>query len=553
MTASLALLADAQASKPNLILIMADDLGYETLGCNGGESYATPHLDRMAAEGVRFANCYVQPVCTPTRVELMTGMSNVRNYIRFGIIDPEATTFAHLLKGAGYATGIAGKWQLGQEPDLPRRLGFDEACLWQHTRRPPRYANPGLEYDGVERDFRNGEYGPDLVSDFALDFIERHKDGPFFLYYPMTLVHAPYQPTPDSEEWDPTFDGNEQVKSVKNFADNVAYMDKLVGKLTAKVDELGLRENTVIFFLGDNGTGRGVTTKFAGGEYHGGKGLTNARGMHVPLIVNQPGGAAAGRTCERMVASVDFLPTLCEFAGVDLPAEPALDGRSFKSHVDGVDGAAREPLHFWYSSQGAQASKVEFALSDKYKLYRGGRFFDLTADPYEDGPPLREAELTGEMAVAAKELRAVLDRFEGRGLRSCGTPRRRSAPAAIEPPVAPAGAGRAPRPHNRPASKRRQAACRRQASRLSVIMDIALTSASGPGDSPCKCSSPPITMSTAAKVLSGTSSRSSAIRSSDSAPGSRGSTCMWATPTAASPAASGVRWKRSSRGCSRWR
>ena len=184
-----ALAADAQ--KPNIILIMADDLGYETLGCNGSESYKTPNLDELAATGVRFDRCQVQPVCTPTRVQLMTGISNARNYINFGNMDQKATTFGNLFKNAGYATGIAGKWQLGRDKDLPQRFGFDEACLWQHTRRPPRYANPGLEYNGEERDFTNGEYGPDLVNDFALEFITKNKSKPFFLYYPMMLTHSP--------------------------------------------------------------------------------------------------------------------------------------------------------------------------------------------------------------------------------------------------------------------------------------------------------------------------------------------------------------------------
>ena len=193
----------AEARRPNLILILADDLGYETLGANGGTSYPTPALDQLAATGVRFTHGYAQPLCTPSRVQVMTGLSNARNYVRFGIMDPQAVTFAHLLKRAGYATCITGKWQLGRDVELPRKLGFDEYCLRQYTRRPPRYANPGLEINGVEKDFSRGEYGPDLINDYALDFIARHKDVPFFLYYPMILTHPPYQPTPDSRTWSP--------------------------------------------------------------------------------------------------------------------------------------------------------------------------------------------------------------------------------------------------------------------------------------------------------------------------------------------------------------
>src|SRR5688572_25386512 len=168
----------AAERKPNVILIMADDFGYEAVTANGGESYKTPHLDRLAATGMRFEHCHVQPLCTPTRVQLMTGIYNVRNYVEFGLLDPNATTFAHLLKKAGYATGICGKWQLGQAKELPQHFGFDESFLWQHTRRPPRYANPGLEHNGAEKDFNRGDYGPKLINDFAIDFVARHRDRP---------------------------------------------------------------------------------------------------------------------------------------------------------------------------------------------------------------------------------------------------------------------------------------------------------------------------------------------------------------------------------------
>ena len=167
--------------KPNIILIMADDFGYEGVTANGGQSYQTPHLDRLAATGMRFEQCHVQPLCTPTRVQLMTGLYNVRNYIEFGAMDPKATTFAHLLKNAGYATGVCGKWQIGMERDSPQKFGFDEAFLWWHMRRASRYPNPGVEHNGVAKDFK-GAYGPRVVNDFALDFVTRHKDAPFFLY-----------------------------------------------------------------------------------------------------------------------------------------------------------------------------------------------------------------------------------------------------------------------------------------------------------------------------------------------------------------------------------
>lgn len=396
--------------RPNIILIMADDLGYETIGANGGESYKTPNLDRLAADGVRFERCQVQPLCTPTRVQLMTGMSNARNYIEFGRMDSKATTFGNLLKDAGYATAIAGKWQLGRDKDLPQRFGFDESCLWQHTRRPPRYANPGLEYNGEERDFTNGEYGPDLVSDFALEFIEKNKAKPFFLYYPMMLTHSPYQPTPDSRDWNPKTKGEEANKSPKYFADDVAYMDKLVGKLVEKVDELGIRDNTLILFLGDNGTGKGITSKFKGAAYAGGKGSTTARGMHVPLIANWAGHTPVGGVNDDLIDSADFLPTICAAAGVTIPATLKIDGHSFLPQLQGEKGEPREWIYTWYARDGAPPVR-EFVANKDYKLYRNGRFYDLRKDPFEEQPPKQVVDLEGDDAVAAQRLKAVFAQF----------------------------------------------------------------------------------------------------------------------------------------------
>ncbi len=147
------------AAPPNIILIMADDFGYECVTANGGESYKTPNLDRLAAGGMRFEHAHSQPLCTPTRVQLMTGKYNVRNYLNFGTLVRTETTFGHLFQKAGYATGVCGKWQLGREPDSPQHFGFDEALLWQHTCRPPRYANAGLELNGVEKEYPEGATG----------------------------------------------------------------------------------------------------------------------------------------------------------------------------------------------------------------------------------------------------------------------------------------------------------------------------------------------------------------------------------------------------------
>jgi len=402
----------AAAERPNVIIILADDLGYECIGANGGTSYKTPALDGLASGGVRFSQCHVQPLCTPTRVQLMTGIYNVRNYIQFGYMDPEATTFGNLFKNAGYATCITGKWQLGHDLDLPRKFGFDEHCLWQHTRRPERYKNPGLEINGKPVDYRNGEYGPDIVNDYAIDFIRRSKDKPFFLYYPLMLTHAPYDPTPDS----PEYKGGEGPKPNRasgvnpRFAGMVEYMDKLIGKLVASLDELGLRGKTLILFLGDNGTGVGTRSMMGDKVVIGGKSKTTIAGTHVPLIVSWPAGIASGKVCPDLVDSTDLLPTICEAAGVKVPAEPKIDGRSFLQQLRGQKGTPREWYYCWFWHQGTV--RGEFAANQRYKLYRTGAFYDLSKDP-EEQKPLKVDSLEGEAAAAAKVLQGALDQYKG--------------------------------------------------------------------------------------------------------------------------------------------
>ena len=257
--------------KPNIVLIMADDLGLETMGSYGGTSYKTPNLDRLAANGARFEHCYAQPICTPSRVQLMTGQYNVRNYTKFGLLPRDEITFAHRLKAEGYATCIAGKWQLGREKDAPQHFGFDEALLWQHTRDgrmkidgtrvDKRYENPILEKNGEPLVYDDGEFAPDLMVDFILDFIERKTEQPFLVYYPMILTHCPFVPTPHSEDWDPTNPGSSTHKGDKTyFGDMVEYVDHLVGKIEAELDRHGLLENTYLIFTGDNGTDRSIVS-----------------------------------------------------------------------------------------------------------------------------------------------------------------------------------------------------------------------------------------------------------------------------------------------------
>jgi len=405
-------------TKPNIVLILADDLGYECIGANGGKSYQTPNLDRIASTGVRFEQCYAQPNCTPTRVQMMTGMSNVRNYVEFGSLEKSQTTFGHLFRNAGYATCIAGKWQLGsKDASLPRHFGFDEHCLWSLLGRGERYADPSLSVNGEFKTFAE-KYGPDVCQEFVVDFIRLNRSKPFFVYYPMILTHGHYEATPDSKDYrQPT--AKAKTANQRHFADMVAYMDKQVGHLTKELDALGLRDNTLILFTGDNGTGRGATSVLEdGSEVDGEKGSTTRGGMHVPLIASWPGKMKPGTVCSDLVNMTDFLPTICEAAGVAVPKTLTLDGRSFLPQVRGEKGQPRDWIYsYWVPLRASQTSNVgnrgavEQAFNQHFKLYSTGKFFDLDKD-VEEKSPQHVADLQGESADAARKLQAALDQFK---------------------------------------------------------------------------------------------------------------------------------------------
>jgi arylsulfatase A len=400
----------AAAQRANVVLIMLDDFGYECVEANGGTSYRTPHMDALAAGGARGMRCHVQPLCTPTRVQLMTGKYNVRNYTRFGHLDPAERTFAHLFRDAGYDTCIAGKWQLGRDKSLPAHFGFDRYCLWQLDRRPPRYANPGLEIDGRQVDFSKGEYGPDIVNQYALDFIAAHKDRPFLLYYPMMLTHAPYQPTPDSKDWDPGTVGEKARQNPKHFGEMVEYADKLIGTVVAALEQHGLREKTLVVVVGDNGTGRGTPSGMGDRVVVGGKGSRIHTGTHVPLLCNWPGVIRPGLVLDDLVDSSDFLPTICAAAGIATPADGALDGRSFLAQLRGEEGSPREWIYCWYARQGGMDPDFEFAMSERFKLYRDGALYDLENDP-DEKQPLDGESLSTEAAAARAVLAEALARY----------------------------------------------------------------------------------------------------------------------------------------------
>ncbi len=406
--------------QPNVILIMADDLGYETIGVNGGSSYQSPEIDQLAANGMRFEHCYAQPLCTPSRVQLMTGIYNVRNYVRFGLLEQSQTTFGHLFQNAGYATCIVGKWQLGKDPASPYDAGFDSYCLWQvsegrmdSTGRDTRFSKPVLEVDGKVHTYGDTDYGPAIVKQFGLDFIdESHKQGqPFLLYYPMILTHCPFSPTPDSPEWNSSDTTTMTYKGEAHyFEDMVAQMDKIVGEIGDKLEELGIQNNTLIIFTGDNGTDVPVVSFMNDREIAGAKGKSSDAGTRVPLIIQWPDVITPNSTSLDLIDFSDFLPTICEAANIDVDSLD-LDGQSFLPQLQGEKGAPREWIYSWYSRNGEPGKARVFARNHRYKLYASGEFYEVPED-YDELNPLDTAHLDSDAKLIHQQLNDVLEHYK---------------------------------------------------------------------------------------------------------------------------------------------
>lgn len=420
--------SQAAEQRPNIILIMADDLGIEGLGSYGGLSYQTPHLDKLAQNGLRFTQAYAQPLCSNTRIQLMTGKYNNRNWLFFGILDPRERTFGHALKNEGYDTCMAGKWQLYSydPPDYPgasqrrgtgmlvEHTGFDRHCTWHvgHTEdKGSRYADPRLSVDGKIIDYK-GQFGPDLFVNYINDYLEekQHSEKPFFIYYPMALPHWPMVPTPFSDDW--SDESKRFAEDTKYFKDMVQYMDHCVGQVVRKVDELGLGEQTLILFYSDNGTHLKITSETKDGPVQGGKGMTSDTGTHVPLIARWTGHLTAGVN-DDLIDSTDFFPTLIEAAGAELPTATALDGISFWPILNGLPRPAPRRIIFSHYDPRPgwdkdHFTKVRFARTKRYKLYDDGKFYDLRNDLLEE-KPLAVPDNSERRGLIRKRLQRVLD------------------------------------------------------------------------------------------------------------------------------------------------
>ncbi len=439
-------LAAPAAPRPNVLLILADDLGFEGLSCYGSASYATPNLDRLAKEGARFDYCYAQPLCTPTRVEIMTGRYYFRNYTRFGELKQGERTFGHMMQAGGYRTAVAGKWQLdgGATGQSPAGAGFDEYCLWNlqegelKTSRT-RYADASLlHFDRrsgkpLLNDYK-GAYGPDVCAQYLKDFISNSvgANRPFFAYYPMILTHQPFKPTPRSQVWK---NGNRHRQDKKYFKDMVEYMDEIVGGLVQHLDELRVRRNTLIIFTGDNGTPGGINTRMRDlRTIVAGKGLHRDAGTHVPLIVNWPGRIGPGQIRRELVDMSDFLPTIADATGAPMPdvsGDWIIDGRSFLPPLLGRKGDPRTHVVVDYREARQDTfgwSRARFVRDHRYKLYgfyerknketgevtsKTGQLYDTvkdvdeehSLDPARDSAP--RAEVRARLAAALNSLPAI--------------------------------------------------------------------------------------------------------------------------------------------------
>jgi arylsulfatase A-like enzyme len=373
-----------QTAKPNVIIIMVDDLGQEVLQSYGGQSYSTPNINRLAGEGLQFDNAYATYNCHTTRAEILTGQypfkSGWDHFFNDGkCFDSSKFNLGRMFKDAGYNTGIVGKWHLCLPEDDPSNVldcGFDETLVWTwkvNGLATSRFWQPVL-WNGTEIEASSDpdDYGPDMFLERAKEFISSSGTEPFFLYYPMVLVHSPFTPTPDQGRPDQAID------DPIVFGFMAEYMDKIVGDLMCHLDQLGLRENTVVIFTGDNGTDELVYSYQNGKLIQGGKNTMFETGINMPFIVRWPGHIAPSTVTDELIDFTDVIPTCADIVGGSIPQAAELQGVSFLNVLCGG-----ESNRSWIYSQFSN----KWALRDKrWKLNQNNSLFDLTIDPEEKNP-----------------------------------------------------------------------------------------------------------------------------------------------------------------------
>jgi arylsulfatase A-like enzyme len=391
--------------RPNMVFIMADDLGYYDLGCYGQKLIQTPNIDRLAREGTRFTQCYAgASVCAPSRCVLMTGLhtghARVRgNSSRVGGVIGESgergrvplrdedVTLAEVLKKAGYATGMTGKWGLGesQTGGTPNRQGFDQWFGYLNQNVAHSYYPPALWLNEQKvdlpgnRDGRRQQYSHDLFTAFALHFLRAQRAGPFFLYVPYTIPHAAWE-VPDLGP----YADRDWPKGAREYAAMVTRMDDHVGQILALIDDLGLRENTIVFFCSDNGGPAPFGELFhTNGALRGAKGQVFEGGLRVPMIARWPGKIPEGRTSDALWSFADFLATASALAGAPPPSPT--DGVSVLPALLGKDQNLADRFLYWEQTSRGFDQGVRWRNWKAVRLGAGSplQLFDLENDPSE--------------------------------------------------------------------------------------------------------------------------------------------------------------------------
>ena len=362
--------------KPNILFIFVDDLGKEWVSSYGAEDIKTPNIDNLAETGLMFESFYSMPQCTPSRVSLFTGQYPFRHgWVNHWDVPrwgggahfdwTKNSSIARVLKSAGYKTAAAGKWQVNDfrvQPEAMVSHGFDDYCMWTgyETGNPPsaeRYWNPYIHTKEASKTY-TGQFGEDIFSDFLINFMKTNKDNPMFLYYAMCLTHTPFTNTPS----EPNVSGKYACHKAM-----VRYMDFIVGKLEKALDELGLRENTIIIYTTDNGTVSSITGILNNREVQGGKQKTTENGICAPFVVNCPGLVPSGKVTDALGDLTDILPTCAELAGAELPESYYVDGVSL---ADVILGKSSDSPREWIIAMGGgnNAALSEKGVENQYRF-----------------------------------------------------------------------------------------------------------------------------------------------------------------------------------------
>lgn len=408
--------------RPNFIFILVDDLGKEWVETYGATEIQTPHINKLAETGISFNNAYSMPQCTPSRVALITGQYPFTNGwinhydvprwghgVNFDI--NQNPSFAKALQESGYTTCVAGKWQINDfriEPDAMEKAGFDEYCMWtgyESGNKPSenRYWDPYIFTKEASKTYE-GEFGPDIFSDFIIDFMTQNKEKPMCIYYPMVLTHSPFVDTPHEPEVKTKYQKHQAM---------VRYTDFIVGKIVKSMESLGIMDNTYLIFTTDNGTSPSIIGKRDSVYVRGGKSYLTENGINAPFLVITPD--KQHFETDALIDFTDIYPTLMDLAGVENHSKS--NGYSF---AEVLKGESEQSKRDWILSMGGLSAKISeddrmenwFEFRDRvlrderYKVYTDTakqivRVFDLQSDPYET-----------KNVIDLEESKPILEKFE---------------------------------------------------------------------------------------------------------------------------------------------